>query len=259
MLDGDSALVPGWIDTARTELQRDPRLAGVFGRMRERYIHRSIYNWLCDVEWSIPPGSAMAFGGGVMLRRSAVETIRYADDMIAAEDTEFSIRLRREGWQIRCLPAEMALHDAAIVSFGQWWRRMVRGGHGMAEMSARHFRSTLHDYDRRGLSILAWGLAWPAAAASSVTMAMIAQANLWAWVAAAIFLVMLAQFVRIGIRETRAYPAGKAFSRSFFLLIGKFPEAIGFLQYWRNRAVQRPPQLIEYKGASQANQVGPAP
>lgn len=249
MLDGDSELAPGWIEVACEALRGDERLAGVLGRMRERHIEASIYNWLCDVEWAIPPGLTMAFGGGVMLRRSAVEVLRYSEDMIAAEDTEFSIRLRREGWRIRCLPAEMARHDAAILSFRQWWRRVIRGGHGAAELCARHFRSELHDFSRRCLRIVGWGIAWPIVAAASITMAVV-DGGVWIWAAAGALLLILAQFIRIGIREWRHYPARKAFSLSFFLLVGKFAEAIGLLQYWLNRLTRRRSQLIEYKGAA---------
>jgi cellulose synthase/poly-beta-1,6-N-acetylglucosamine synthase-like glycosyltransferase len=190
----------------------------------------------------------MMFGGDVMLRRSALQTMRYAEDMIAAEDTEFAIRLRREGWQIRCLPAEMAIHDAAIVSFAQWWRRAVRGGHGAAELSARHFDSDLHDYNRRCLRIIAWGLAWPIAAAAAVTMAVLTGGPFWSLLTGVALLAILAQFVRIGLRETRHHSVRKAFSLSFFLLVGKFAEAIGVLQYWWNRTTRRPSRLIEYKG-----------
>jgi hypothetical protein len=170
--------------------------------------------------------------------------------MIAGEDTEFAIRLRREGWQVRCVAAEMTLHDAAIVTFAQWWRRTMRGGHAMAELSARNFRSRLHGYDRRCLSIVTWGLAWPVATAAAATMAIATGGTRWLGVLAGALLMILAQFVRIGIREARHHPVPKAFSLSFFLVTGKFAEGIGLLQYWWNRLTNRQSRLIEYKGAA---------
>ena len=48
--------------------------------------------------------------------------------MIAGEDTELSMRLRKRGWRLRSLDAEMTLHDAAITRFSQWWARIAAIG-----------------------------------------------------------------------------------------------------------------------------------
>ena len=68
-----------------------------------------------------------AFGGDVMMRAIALEAVGgYRDDVIAAEDDELCVRLRAAGWRVWRLNAEMTLHDAAMVRFGQWWRRTMR-------------------------------------------------------------------------------------------------------------------------------------
>jgi penicillin amidase len=54
------------------------------------------------------------------------DTGGYRDDLIAGEEPELCLRLRKAGWKIWRLDAEMTLHDAQILRFDQWWRRTVR-------------------------------------------------------------------------------------------------------------------------------------
>ena len=110
------------------------------GRRRERFPERSIYNWLCDLEWDRPVvGETRAFGGDVMMRVSALESVGgYRDDVIAAEDDELCVRLRAAGWRLWRIDREMTLHDAAMTRFSQWWRRSLRCGYGFAQVSYLH-------------------------------------------------------------------------------------------------------------------------
>lgn len=50
-VDGDCELEPGWLERGARELELDPTLGVVFGRIRERERERSVYNLLCDLEW----------------------------------------------------------------------------------------------------------------------------------------------------------------------------------------------------------------
>src|SRR5262249_52477087 len=103
------------------------------------YPERSIYNWLCDREWYSPPGQVRACGGIAMMRATAVETAGgFREDMIAGEEPELCVRLRGAGWRIWRLDDEMALHDAAMMRFGQWWRRALRGGYAFAQGAYLH-------------------------------------------------------------------------------------------------------------------------
>ena len=58
--------------------------------------------------------------------------------LIAGEEPELCLRLRRTGHGIVRLDQEMTLHDAALLRFGQFWRRSVRAGHAYAEAAYRH-------------------------------------------------------------------------------------------------------------------------
>ena len=115
---------PGWLEAAAAFLDRQADAAAVCGRLRERYPDRSVYNWLCDREWDRPTGEVRAFAGNVMIRAEALKGVGgYREDVIAAEEDELCVRLRQANWRIWRLADEMALHDAAMLHFGQWWRR----------------------------------------------------------------------------------------------------------------------------------------
>jgi len=236
MVDGDCEVAPGWLATARAALDAEPGLAAVFGRRRERFPEASIYNRLCDIEWSIAPGLVKACGGDVMFRAQALEQVGgYRDDLIAGEEPELCIRLRQRGWSIRCIGAEMTLHDAAMTRFGQWWRRTVRAGYAFAEGARLHGAPPERHWVKPLRSALAWSLGPPLAA-----------------------LAATAAFGPVGLLALLAYPLqvarlalrGEGVARGWralFLVLGKFPEAQGALRYARLALLNRRGGLIEYK------------
>jgi hypothetical protein len=163
-IDGDCALQPGWIDTAKAFLDENPQAAVVHGRRRERYPEATVYNQLCDWEWDRPAGQAKSCGGDAMMRLAAFQAVGgYDPGLIAGEEPELCVRLRAAGWQIWCLDAEMTLHDAAMTRFGQYWKRAQRAGHAYAEGAAMHGAPP----ERHGVAgrnrALIWGAGLPVA------------------------------------------------------------------------------------------------
>jgi len=247
-IDGDCALQPLWLDAARGALDANDGLAAVFGRRREIAPGASTYNWLCDQEWAVSPGPARYFGGDVMLRLSALDQAGgYPDDMIAGEEPDLAIRMRTRGWGLLCLQMEMTSHDAAILRFGQWWRRTQRSGHACAELAARNRRSPLQDYSRRLSAILFWGAGIPL-----LTMALFlagaASGLRGLWVAAGLVLALpLLQCGRLAARETRRRLPKEGVTIATFLMLAKPAQAIGAARYWRGRLGGRRSAIIEYK------------
>ena len=135
-IDGDCELNRKWPDTALSFLGSHDHVCAVFGRRRERYPERSVYNLMCDQEWDIPLGEVKACGGDVMMRIDALDAGGgYREDLIAGEEPELCVRLRAAGWKIWRLDHEMTLHDAAMLHFSQWWRRQMRSGYAFAQGS----------------------------------------------------------------------------------------------------------------------------
>lgn len=248
VVDGDCELEPGWLAAGIAALEADPGLGAVFGRRRERFPERSVYNALCDREWDVAVGEAGAFGGDVLFRAEALAaTTGYPVDMIAGEDPDLSMRLRAAGWRIARLDAPMTRHDAAMLHLGQWWRRTLRGGHAFAELAERHPASRWPDWRRQCRSIVAWGGVYPALLAATLAIGFA-----WspAWIAAAVLAVVWpAQVLRLTVKERRAgLPPRLAQASGFFLMLGKFAEFAGIVRYATNRLLRRAPRLIEYKG-----------
>lgn len=232
-LDGDCELDADWIDTAAAALRGDPDLAVACGRRRERFPEASLWNRLIDDEWNTPVGPAKACGGDALIRREAFEDVDgYRDDLIAGEEPEMCYRMRRKGWTIRRLDADMTLHDAALTRIGQWWQRCRRAGHAFAEGAALHGRGPERYRMRETTRILFWAMALPL----GILLAALAVSP---WMLA-LGLVYPAQILRLWRR-------GGSLPRAVFLVLGKFPEAQGVLGYALGRLTGRRRKLIEYK------------
>lgn len=227
MIDGDCMLASGWIAAGTAALDADSALGAVFGRLREARPDASVYAWLCDVEWRSAAESAGLFSGNVLLRAEAVRhTGRYRAAMIAGEDLEYAIRMRDAGWRIACLSDPMAVHDADMTRFGQWWRRAVRSGHAFAQLHALYPR----DFRRNVRRILFWGGALPAAAIIGLILGM-SVGRTWLGLPAAAVSLTIAQAMRVGLRETRHHRPARAFTLALFLCIGKYAEMTGLMRY----------------------------
>ncbi|MFL6660928.1 MAG: glycosyltransferase family 2 protein [Rhizobacter sp.] len=237
-IDGDCEMWPGWLAAARGHLDANPQVAVVAGRLRERHPERSIYNRLADIEWDTPVGAAKAVGGIAMMRLEALAAVGgFREDLIAGEEPELCVRLRGAGWTVWRLPDDMAWHDAAMTRFSQWWRRTVRAGFAFAEGAHLHGRPPERHWVRESRSALLWGLAIPAAIA--LLALALGPAALW------LVLVYPLQVLRLFLREPGP-PATRA-ARAFFLVLGKFAEALGELRYALGRWRGGPARLIEYK------------
>src|SRR6056297_350764 len=235
-IDGDCVLQPGWIETARQALDADPQLAVVHGRRRERFPEASVYNRLCDWEWDVPPGPVKACGGDAMMRVAALREVGgYNPALIAGEEPELCVRLRMAGWTIRCLDAEMTLHDAAMTRFAQFWQRARRAGHAYAEGAALHGRPP----ERHGVTgrnrALIWGTGLPV---GLLLLSLAHPAALFG------FLAYPAQVARLALKQG---PRGRmGLIRAFFTTVEKFPQAQGALDYIIGRLRGHRITLIEY-------------
>lgn len=248
MVDGDCEVQPQWLVAALAALRAETDLALVFGRRRERHPERSIYNALCDDEWNAPIGESPGCGGDVCFRVEALREVNfYNPAMIAGEDTELSMRLRKSGWRLRRIDAEMTLHDAAMTRFGQWWRRARRSGHAYGEMAFLHPDARDPNWPRTVLSIIAWGGVMPALLLVAILLAL---ANPLFWLVAVILLMPWPlRMAQLAARQRRRGLSLKVAAASgILLMIGKLPQFMGLVGYHFNRVSGRASRLIEYKG-----------
>lgn len=250
MVDGDSEVRSGWIEAGLMALQAEPDLALVYGRNRERHPERSIYNALCDDEWNTPVGEAAGCGGNALFRVGALREVNFYNPlMIAGEDTEMSMRMRKRGWRLRRIDSEMTLHDAAITRFGQWWNRTRRSGHAYGEMAFLHPDALDPNWPRSVRSILVWGGLLPTILCLAIIMALAVDARWWT-VAFLVFLPWATRVVQLAKRQRgRGLSARVARASGLLLMFGKIPQFLGLIGYHRNRLLGRASRLIEHKGA----------
>jgi len=242
-VDGDCELVPSWLPHAIAHLRAHPEVGMVAGRRRERFPDASPYNLLADMEWDTPIGDATEVGGDVLIRAEVFRRAGgYDPSLIAGEDPELCLRVRREGFRVVRLDAEMTIHDADIHRFEQWWRRVVRAGHAYAESAHRYGRDTERYRVKELRSIVFWGGAVPAFAVglAPITLGTSLLSG------AAGYGVLWSRVYRY--RRRRSDDRRRAALYATGTAIGKLAEMRGVLQYAYNAFVRRTPsELIEYK------------
>ena len=258
-VDGDCEIVDGWLDRARLELGRAPRVAVVCGRRRERFPGASVYNRLADLEWDTPVGEADSCGGDAMMRVDTFRSVNGFDaSVVAGEEPELCQRLRAGGWKVLRVGAEMTLHDSAMLSFAQWWKRAVRSGYGAADVAAR--------FGERGLFVNAvrsarrWAVEWQSLLVATLSLAVIAcltrpLGGPWSFAfkaaasgAALVALMLPLQMARVAVRARRRTPDWHtALAYGVLTMIGKWPNYQGQAQYRRDRRAGKNTRMIEYK------------
>jgi GT2 family glycosyltransferase len=240
-IDGDCELRADWFGAASEQFRNLPRAAIVAGRLRERSPDASIYNRLCEIEWDGPTGEVSACGGIAMVRARAFQEVGGFDaSVLAAEDDEICLRLRRDGWKVVRIAAEMALHDAALTRAGQWWRRAVRCGYAYAQGAKMHGRSPDRHFVRQTRRSWLWGFFLPLGALAAA----------WPSNGASLLLLLLypAQVARV-FRTSRArgVAAWPAAAYAVSCMACKFAEVVGACKFKMKELRGTPMQLIEHR------------
>ncbi|WP_241493103.1 glycosyltransferase family 2 protein [Pseudomonas parafulva] len=237
-VDGDCEIDAQWLPTAHAFLQQHAEVAVVCGRRRERFAQHSVYNQLCDLEWDTPVGQAEACGGDALMRAQVFASVGgFRAGLIAGEEPELCVRLRAAGWKIWRLDAEMTLHDAAMTRFGQWWRRSMRAGYAYAEGAWLHGAAPERHWVRESRRAWVWGLGIPLLTLAACLVLGVG--------GLALLLLYPLQVLRLARRGGLA-PRQRRL-QALFLVLGKFPEAVGQLKFWRQRLLPGKSALIEYK------------
>ncbi len=245
-MDGDCELIEGWLDKAATAMAKNPKLAAVCGRRRERFPEASPYNQLAEMEWNTPVGIADACGGDALIRVAALQAVNgYRPDLICGEEPEMCIRMRKLGWFIERIDADMTRHDAAMHHFSQWWKRSIRGGWAVAEGQALHGKAPENYMVREFKSGWLWGAILPTVAIALAPFT---------------FGLSLLLFLGYGLLGWRIYQARLSRGDSpqatrlyaFYCLMFKLPQAIGQWNYLWTKWSGKTAQLIEYKAPQSA-------
>ncbi len=236
-IDGDCALVPGWLAKGIAALENDPGLGLVTGWRSEISRDASVYNAIADVEWHRPAGSIRVCGGDMMVRSAAFEAVGGFDPgLIASEDEEFCLRLGKAGWRLVRLAEEMTRHDLAMSRFSEWWRRAVRAGHGFAQVGSMHPEHFVPERRRVWFYAVLLPVLFGVGLIASVALALL------------VIVLYLISYLRTahGLHRN-GQPWGEAFHHALLISISKFANLAGMMTYrWRMLRRKRM-ELIEYK------------
>jgi glycosyltransferase involved in cell wall biosynthesis len=238
-VDGDCEVAAGWVERGAGFLDEHPEVAIVWGQRREQHPEKSVYNMLCDIEWrDYPSGDVKACGGDIVARTVAIKQVKgYRPELICGEEPEMCVRLRQAGWRIWRLGDVMTLHDAAMYSFSQWWKRALRGGYASAQGVALHGAAPERHCVTESRRTWVWGLCVP--------LAVIGITHLVGWWGLLLLMVYPLQVIRLallGRRSTR-----ENWWRAGALVLSKFPGMLGQLKFFLDRYRHVTSRLIEYK------------
>ena len=238
-VDGDCEVVRGWPQKALEFMGQHPETAVVWGRRREQNPRGSLYNLLCEIEWEdYPLGETTACGGDAVMRVAALREVNgFRSDLICGEEPEMCVRLRKAGWHIWHLADEMTLHDAALLRFSQWWKRMLRGGYAYAQGVALHGGPPERHWVTESRRAWIWGFLIPLG-----VLALTAVLGWWGLAALLIYPLQVARLAAGGKRVFR-----ENWLRAGALVLSKFPEMLGQLKFILDRSRRVQSGLIEYK------------
>lgn len=244
-VDGDCELAPGWCERARREFEQRPEAGAVCGRLREKEPDATVYNRLCDMEWDEPVGETPSCGGVAMMRVAAFRQAGgFNPAVVAGEEPELCLRMRRDGWKVFRISDDMGSHDAAITQFGQWWKRCFRSGHAYAQASALHGGGV-----RVNAALVFWTWILPVAALGAA----------WPTRGLSLLLLLLYPLLTIRIaagRRKRGAELRHSLLYAVFCVLAKLPQALGQLRFVFGGRTGQAPGLIEYKTVAPKNGAG---
>lgn len=246
-LDGDSQIEGDFVVRALERFE-DPKVAIVWGRLREAYPAVSIYNRLMDVQWiclrTLPEGPSF-YGTGIgLVRRSALEAVNGFDNkMINGQNTEMGRRMQAIGYVILHVGVPMVRHDAEMLRLAHYWRRFFREGYSYARL-LEVFRARKEPLFRFEFSA-AFGLLMLA----GPPLTLLAALAFRSWgVPAAALLVLTGLIVRTAARY-RGRTANWADALLFGLHwhIKVIPNFLGHLAYHNDKRLGQTRGLMEYR------------
>ena len=240
-VDGDCVLAGNWLDSAVEFLVANETAAIACGRRREMFPDATVYNRLCDIEWNSPIGPVEACGGDFVVRREAFDEVAgFNGQLIAGEEPELCHRLRKRGWTIYRLDAEMTMHDATIASFGQWAKRSRRSGYAYIARAIPHFFDGSRYCWRENARILFWAAFVPLTA---VTLGIAASP----WWLLLLLLIYPLQFLRLMCKSPKERGRLTPASFAFYTMVGNWMEFSGQVLFIYRQLTRRQQAIIEYK------------
>ncbi len=242
-IDGDCQLVDGWLEKGFAALNEDNKRAAIVGHLQEMYPEKSVYNRLCSMEWKSAPSDVLkcgSFGGISMIRTSIFQELGgFNPDIIAGEEPNFCMRMNSAGYHVTKIDVEMAIHDAEITKFSQWWQRAVREGHSIGQRAMLNKQAGSTDMQKEIRSTWLWGLILP-----FIIIGGAIPSNGLSLLLAGGYLVLFYRIYQYRRRMNDDKELARLYAK--YTIIGKFPTMTGLAKFYYNRLFNSY-RIIEYK------------
>ena len=248
-LDGDTLLHAEFVATALPRLA-DQSIAGVYGDRREMRTSDSIYNAIFDMDWNAASSAGSSwsifFGGDALVRRTALESVGgYNESLIAGEEPDLCRRMRGLGNRILHIDAPMTLHDLAMYTIKQYWRRSVRTGYAYAEISSMYANTNDPLWSAESRSNWTRGIFWTCGPAFVLLLSILMGSSLPVFL---FLLLALALFARTAMKVRSRTASTKLLAAySVHSHLQQIPIFFGQLRYRRQRQRGGNAAIIEYK------------
>ncbi len=231
-IDGDCEIIPGWIEEANSAFKSHPEAAIVTGLLEEKNGSASMYKRLSVMEWKTTSGEIKTTGGNMMARADVFKTVNGFDPtVIAAEDDDFCIRVRSQGWKILRIDKKMAKHDSMVNTFRDFWKRAMRTGYAYAQVSWLHWDSSDKIFKKEIASTILFG--------GVIPILIIVFLSITKGYSLLLLLIYPLLFFRIYIKSSPKWGQKDAFLYSFGCVIGKFPEFFGACKFYANELLHK--------------------
>jgi cellulose synthase/poly-beta-1,6-N-acetylglucosamine synthase-like glycosyltransferase len=177
-----------------------------------------------------------------MIRVAALRRLGgYNPQVIAAEDDELAVRLRKAGGRLVRLDRDSTIHDANMHRPSEWWRRAKRCGYAYAQVSAIHGAAPERKFVTEKRRVLIWGFALPAGAIALTPLTL------------GLSCIAFARYPVTGLRtaiqtRNRGFPLSHSVAWGISCALAPFPEFVGVAKYHLDIWQDRRPEIIEYKG-----------
>ena len=156
---------------------------------------------------------------------------------------DLCLRMRRKGWKVLRIDAEMALHDMAMTRFGQWWKRCMRNRPRIRRGQCHAWpnsRATLCPADAECGFL---GDSHPAGS----PLTRLADLGIEPWALGRLSVLILANPSLLRSPCGWSLPDAKLYA--VWIVLAKFPQAVGFIRYWIGRLAGKRSLVIEHRGS----------
>ncbi len=175
-----------------------------------------------------------------MVRASVFSDLHgFNAQVIAGEDSELGVRMGLAGHVVTKLDHAMAIHDANMTTFKQWWTRAVRAGHAIGQRAHLNGATAIKDCVKERNSTWFWGVGLPLAVVATLPVLPLLSGLL-----ASGYAVLVLRVVQYRRRQSDSLSDALLYAK--FILLGKFANGLGLLKFYVNKLSRRY-EIIEYK------------